>query len=344
MPEAEYLQFGGQAVVEGVMMRSPKHFAVACLAPNQEIVVKHEPLEKSWAAQQKWLRLPFIRGGFALIDSMALGIKAMRFASMVQLDPTKQPVPAEPEVAPEAVTPGEGGATYARPQKQEAPPSEQIQSLAIGATLVVSLIFGIGLFVFLPNLIGEYVASKGTDTIKNLVSGLIKFVIFYAYIWLISKLEGIQRVFQFHGAEHKAINCMEAKQELTIENCKAMTRLHPRCGTSFAIVVLIVGFVIFTFIPREIIPVNLTIVKLLIRVLLELPVLFVVAGVSYELIRLAGKFRNTTWVNIMFWPGLMTQYMTTKEPDEKQIEVAIKSLEAVIEAEKESAAATAVSA
>lgn len=324
---SEYLTFGGQAVVEGVMMRSPKHFAVACLAPNGEIVVQQEALEKTWVAKQKWLKLAFIRGGFALFDSMALGIKAMRFASQVQLDETKQAPTADGKPAPTSNV-----------------PNQKIQDQLVAGTMIFSLFFAILLFVFVPNLIGEKLAAAGNDTQKNMVSGLIKFVMFFGYILLISRMEGIKRVFQFHGAEHKAINCMEAGKELTVENCRPITRLHPRCGTSFAVVVLIVGFVVFTFLPRrplEGLGVTGLIPSMLVRVALEIPVLFFVAGISYELIRLAGKFKNATLVNILFWPGLMTQYITTNEPDDKQLEVAIASLNAVIDAERESAAAVA---
>lgn len=323
MPEGEYLQFGGQAVVEGVMMRSPNHFAVAVLAPNKEIVVQQESLSKSWIAKQKWLKFPFVRGSFALIDSMALGIRAMRFASEVQLDDKYQPVAEGEDPTLKAASSGGAG-------------SKTIQDLAIGGTMVISLLMGLVLFVYLPNLIGEKITPGGDAMMKNLVSGVVKAVIFFGYILLIAQMASIKRVFQFHGAEHKAINCMEAGKELTVENCMPITRLHPRCGTSFAVVVLLIGIVVFVFVPRYPVPgVTNLFLSMLVRVAIELPFLFLISGTAYELIRLAGKFRNTLWVNMLFWPGLMTQYITTIEPDEEQMKVAIRSLEAVIEAEEE---------
>lgn len=316
MPQGEYLQYGGQAIVEGVMMRSPRHFAVACRAPNGEIVSKTEPMEKTWIGRQKWLKLPFLRGSWALLDAMALGIKSLRFASNVQLDPA-----------------------YAKPGDAESqkPVDKRIQDASVAGAMILGLALGFVLFNFLPNLLAEQTRNAGirNGTVINLITETVKILFFLGYIYLISLMPEIKRLFMYHGAEHKAINAMEAGQELTLENCRAQTRLHPRCGTSFAIVVLIVSFILFTFVPRY--PLgenNPMIVNVLVRVGLELLILPLIAGISYEAIRIAGKFRDTRLVNLLFAPGLATQLITTKEPEDDQIEVAILSLKLVIDADQ----------
>ncbi len=408
VPKGEYLQYGGQAIIEGVMMRSPKFFSVACRAPNQQIVLRTEAIEKTWIGRQKWLKLPFLRGALAILDSMALGLRSMRFASNVQLDEEYQPLE----------TPGSGAETPLDPAVEQAgkatkaakAPSAKMQDGLIIGTMIVSVVIGLFIFQYLPNLIsagiagnpslkatytqpdgvtaasvrnklqdagmrdvkvteaaGQFVieltpsgklrnakTAEATEELSkaaglapsslvssvhkgvpdwrtNLITEIIKIIMFIGYIWLISRLPEIQRVFQYHGAEHKAINTLEANQELTFENCKAQTRLHPRCGTSFAVIVLIVSLAIFTFIPRPDLP---WLIQSLVRFLVEIPLLLVVAGISYELIRIAGKFRSQKWVGVLFWPGLMTQYITTSEPDEDQIEVALQSLKAAIAAEE----------
>lgn len=323
MPVGEYLQYGGQAIVEGVMMRSPRFFSVACRAPNGEIVIQTEAIEKTWIGKVMWLKRPFLRGTLALLDSMALGIRAMRFAANIQVDEKYQ------KEDPSGATPSASSGAN----------SAKIQDAAIGATMVVSLCFGMLIFNYLPNLIAEYTqrAAHTQDfRIINLVAELVKMVIFLGYIGAIGLLPDIRRVFQYHGAEHKAINTLEADQELTIENCQAQTRLHPRCGTSFAIIVLLLGLLTFTFVPRY--PVTghqgNAIADVTVRFFIELCILPFIAGVAYELLRLAGKFRNEAIVNIAFKPGIWSQYLTTREPANDMVEVALASLKACIEAER----------
>jgi uncharacterized protein YqhQ len=320
MPQGEYLQYGGQAIIEGVMMRSPNYFSVACRAPNGQIIQKTEPLEKSWIGRQKWLKFPFIRGSLALIDAMGLGIRAMRFASDVQLDDKYQAEGAEPAKA---------GTVQS---------GKKIQDAAIGATMIFSFAFAIFIFVYLPNLVAE-LAPKAfgpmSGTLLNFIAGMIKLIFFLGYIWGIGRMKEINEVFKYHGAEHKAINTLEADQELDLAHCRAQTRLHPRCGTSFAMIVLIVSIFLMTFVPRYPItgaPGNMF-KDTGVRFLIDLGILPFIAGISYELLRLAGKFRNQGFVNVLFKPGLWTQYLTTREPDEKQIEVALVALQAVIDAE-----------
>jgi uncharacterized protein YqhQ len=327
MPEGEYLQYGGQAIVEGVMMRSPRYFAVACRAPNGEIITHVEPLEKTWIGRQKWLKWPFFRGSLALIDAMALGIKSLRFASNIQLDEAY-------------AAPVEGEADKLTSKTADADKSKKIQEAQVAGAMVFGLGFGFFLFNFLPNLLAEQSKRAGVQsgTLINFITEIIKVTFFLGYIWLIGRLPEMKRVFQYHGAEHKAINTLEAIQELNMDNCRAQTRLHPRCGTSFAIVVLIVSMALFTFIPRY--PLgqdHAMILNVIIRVALELLILPIISGIAYELIRIAGKFRNAAIIDALFKPGLMTQYLTTNEPDDSQIEVALAALQLVVDAEKNDA-------
>jgi uncharacterized protein YqhQ len=229
-----------------------------------------------------------------------------------------------------------------RPAEETKKPVEnkKLQDATVVGAVVVGLALGIALFNLLPNLISAAFNSKvgvKADWRINLTTEIVKVVFFIGYIWLIGQMKEVKRIFQYHGAEHKAINAMEAEQELSRQNCLAQTRLHPRCGTSFAIVVLIVSILLFTFIPRP--PGPNAIVVGLLRFLMELPLLPVVAGISYELIRFAGKFRSQSFVMALFWPGLMTQYLTTREPDPDQVDVAIRALENVLEAERTAATA-----
>jgi len=337
MPQGEYLQYGGQAIFEGVMMRSPRFFSVACRAPNGEIVTQTEALEKTWVGRQKWLKFPFLRGSLALVDAMALGIKAMKFASNVQLGAEYQKPGGEGgNPTPSAAKMPESTAAA------EAPAKNRVQDVAVGGAMVSGIAMGFLLFVFLPNWLAEGLKRFGVSASMqlNFASGLIKIVFFLGYLALIGQMQAIKDVFRYHGAEHKAINTLEAEQELSLGNCQAQTRLHPRCGTSFAVIVLIVSLFVFTFVPRY--PLgehSFGLFNVLIRVGLEILILPIIAGISYELLRLAGKFRNQTLVNLAFKPGIWTQFLTTREPNEGQIEVALVALKNVLQAEKGSAAA-----
>jgi len=331
VPQGEYLQYGGQAIIEGVMMRSPRHFAVAVRAPNKEIVLHCEPLEKTWIGRQKWLKLPFLRGSLALLDAMALGYKALKFSTDVQLEPKYQPVQDEATLEKEVAS---------NPKDAKVKKSEKaLQSAAVGGAMVLGLAIGLLLFNYLPNFLATLLRNVGVQNMItiNFVTEVIKVIFFLGYIGLIGLLPEIKEVFKYHGAEHKAINTLEAEQELTLENCKLQTRLHPRCGTSFAIIVLIVGMIVFTFMPKPQFP-DSRIVESILRFAVELPALPIIAGVSYELIRFAGRMKNSGFVQSLFAPGLMTQYLTTKEPDFGQIEVALVALQAVVEAEEDDAA------
>lgn len=379
---AAILQYGGQAVIEGVMMRSPRFFAVACRKPNGEIVVQREDVDKSILGKLKWLNVPFLRGTLALIDAMALGSRALAFASHVQLEAeqTAQQNRSEREAARtaqqesyergagqlaqqnggQATSLSEAGPLDDRDFSATPPPLRQaaaeltavaasaangpitspgaggsrgkINDIQVGGSLLFGLAFGLLLFVLVPTWITgalKHFAPGLTvthhDRWLNVTDGVIKMVIFFGYISLISLMPQIRRVFMYHGAEHKAINTLEAGQALTRENALAASRIHPRCGTSFIFVVLVINLIVFAFLPR---PDNI-----LARFLLHMAVIPLVAGISYEVIRLAGRFRRFPLVMAVFAPGMWSQYLTTREPDSSQVEVALAALYAVLEAE-----------
>lgn len=308
--KGEYLQFGGMAVPEGVMMRSPNFYSVACRAPSGQIVVKTEPLDKTFLKKLDFLKKPFLRGSLAMIDTMALGTRAMRFASDVQLAGT------------------EGGSA----------PSKGMDNLALLGAVVGSLAFGFFVFKVVPESLAQTVLSGQRDARgigTNYLAEVIKVVLFLGYLSLIRLYPPILEVFRYHGAEHKAINVIEADETLTPEHALAQTRLHPRCGTNFAIVVLLIGLLIFPLIPRFGQSDALPILVVLMRLGIELVILPIIAGVAYEIIRAAGKAKNQAWVNILLRPGLATQLITTAEPAQKHVEVAIASLESVIKAERQ---------
>ena len=337
----ERAQYGGQAVVEGVMMRSPRFFAVACRRlSNNEIVLKREPVENH-LRKVMWLNRPFLRGTLALIDAMALGMRALTYAANVQAADEsaegKSEVPAAGAVglamgegAPAAPLSGAGGAT--------APEAQAINGIAIGVTTVLALLLGFGLFWTLPAFLTDKALPTHGRLLSNLVEGGIRLLIFFAYVGLISCMKHVQRVFQYHGAEHKAINTLEARLPVTLENARQASRIHPRCGTNFIFIVLITSVVVFSIIPRHTFHDGLG--PLLQTAGLRLLLLPVVAGVAFEILKWAGGNRDKAWAQALIAPGLWTQYLTTRVPDDGQIEVAIAALQSVWDKEHEAAPVT----
>ncbi len=292
----ENLQYGGQAVIEGVMMRSPRYFAVACRHPNGEIVLKLEDLANSWLARLKWLNRPFLRGTLALLDAMALGIRALRFSADVQLEEQTQTVQ-----------------------------QKRINDLAIGSTMIVGLLVGLGLFVALPTTLTQLLPWKH-PVLLNMLDGVIRIALFIGYVLAVGSLKEIRRVFQYHGAEHKAINTFEAELPLTMENARQQSRIHPRCGTSFVMVVLILAIFVFSLTGRP---------PIWIRIPLHIALLPLVAGIAYEAIKFAGKHKGSRFTRWLLAPGLWSQHITTREPEEAHIEVALRALQAVVERERQ---------
>ncbi len=302
----KYSGVGGQAVMEGVMMRNGEKYAVAVRKPDKEIDVQVfdyvGPIKN-----KKWKNLPIVRGVLNFIDSLYLGMTTlMHSASFFEDEDEKK--------ATEGMTEEEKKAYKEKEKKQE--------SAMLGGTVVVSIVLAVAIFFVLPYLISAF-CQKFIEShlLITLLEGVIRLTIFILYVWVISFMEDIRRTYMYHGAEHKCINCIEHGLELNVENVRKSSKQHKRCGTSFLLIVMLISIIFFMFIEVE-----SGILKLVIRLLL-IPV---IAGVSYEFIRLAGRSDNG-FVNILSAPGLWMQKLTTKEPDDDMIEVAIASVEAVFD-------------
>lgn len=297
------LQYGGQAVIEGVMMRSPRYFAVACRAPDGQIILKTEDLTRSWLTRLRWLNRPFLRGTLALLDAMALGIRALRFSADVQLEDQLSTVQ-----------------------------QKRINDAAIGTTMVVGLLIGIALFVALPTTLTQLLPWKH-PILLNMLDGVIRIALFLAYVTAVGQLREIRRVFQYHGAEHKAINTFEAGLPLSLDNAREQSRIHPRCGTSFVIIVLLLAIFVFSLTGRP---------PIWIRIPLHILLLPLVAGIAYEAIKFAGRYKQSRFTRWLLAPALWSQHLTTREPEDAQIEVALRALQAVVEQESQSVAQVSV--
>ena len=340
MPKGEYLQYGGLALIEAIMMRTPKFYAVACRAPNGEIILFSDPMEKTWIGRQQWVKLPFIRGVFGILDSMILGNKCMKLAAFVQQDEAFMTAEQIATRDAEQLGKMKGDTEALKLAQLENKKNNEKKATAFVIALAVIIGLSAGFFIFniLPNAVAEMTQRKmgQTDgTFINYVAEIIKMIVFIGYLWLISLLPDIKEVFRYHGAEHKAINVLEAGQEMTKENVLKQSRIHPRCGTSFAIIVLLLSLIFMPLVPRY--PITGTQGNpwqdIPVRILVELFIFPIISGIAYELLRLAGKWRNQSWVNFAFAPGMWTQRITTKEPNEKHVECAIEALNEVIRME-----------
>jgi len=281
---------GGQAVLEGVMMRGVSTWAVAVRKPDDSIDVQSFPLV-SVLKKHRLLRLPVVRGSVALFESLRIGFKALGIAANAQLEDDE----------------------------------EEISGKAWTGTIIVALALSIGLFFLLPAVITN-LSGAGDDNgiVFVVIEKVIRIAIFLGYLWLISRMKDLQRVFEYHGAEHKTISCYEAGLDLTPENAQRFSRLHPRCGTSFLLIVMIVA--IFVFAPFG----KMDWHWLLISRVVGIPL---VAGLAFEAIKWFGRNRTRRWARILMWPGLQLQRLTTREPDLAQLAVAIAALQAVLDVE-----------
>ena len=291
---------GGQAVIEGVMMRSPKSFTVAIRKSNGQIMIKKEPYI-ALTERFKFLKIPIIRGAVVLIESLYLGIKALSFSAEEAME----------EENPETKT------LDAKKEKK----GEIFVTLWLILSLLMGFALALFIFFYLPLILVELTGVKG-GFLFNLIDGLIRITFFLIYIWAISLWKSMRRVFEYHGAEHKSIFAFEAGEDLTPENIKKYSTHHPACGTSFLLIVMVVSILVFMFLGRP-----HTISERLTR-LLFVPL---IAGISYEFTRLSRKRRNSKIVKILTAPGLWLQKITTKEPDEKQLKVAIAALKSALE-------------
>lgn len=299
---------GGQALIEGVMMIGPKNAAIAVRKPDGEIIID----KKTLPPKHKFLKIPVIRGGFALFRQMVLGIKALMYsAEFVELENGEQYEPSRIEKFIDRLF------------------GDKFKDAAIYFAVIVSLAFSIGLFVMLPNLLVSFLRfnknSVSGVVLYNLFEGILRVVIFFGYLILASMMKDIKRVWEYHGAEHKTIHCYENEEELTVENARKYTTKHPRCGTSFLFLVMIVSVIMFSFLGWHSIWIN---------ILSRLLLIPLVAGVSYEIVKLAGRSDGKI-AKLISAPGMFFQLFTTKEPDDEQLEVAIAAFKNVLVEEKD---------
>lgn len=289
---------GGQAVLEGIMMKNGPKYAVAVRKPDGEIEIKVEEY-KSLVKWEKLTKIPFVRGVFNFIDSMALGMKTLTYSASFWED-------AEAIVLTE----------------EEMKKKEKQEDIIMTITMIVSVLLALGLFMVLPyfvsNLFSGIIKSR---FLRTTIEAVVRIALFIGYVTLISRMKDIQRVFMYHGAEHKCINCIEHGLELTVENVRKSSKQHKRCGTSFLFFVVLVSIVVCFFITVE---------SPILRVAIRIALLPVIAGISYELIKLAGSSENPI-ISFLSVPGMAMQNLTTKEPEDDMIEVAIAAVEEVFD-------------
>lgn len=311
---------GGQALIEGVLMRGPELMAIAVRKPDKEIDLKVEKVN-TLGMRYKIFRTPFIRGVVSLIESLTMGTKALMHSAEFFEEDEEMEIEEDVEVSKIAEK-----ILGDKAIKIKTYLLRKLKEWELSIALVVSLVLAVGIFMLLPNLITSFIGRNIESSIAlNLIEGLIRIIIFLIYVVWVAKVDDIKRVFQYHGAEHKSIHCYENGEELTVENVRKYSILHPRCGTSFLFMVMIVSVLVLSFFgwPNP-----------LLRVLVRILMFPVIAGITYEINRLIGR-SSSKLCYLLSYPGLMIQkYATVKEPDDEQIQVAIESLKAVIPKEE----------
>ena len=290
---------GGQALIEGILMRGPLGIVIAIRKKDGDILIKRETVK---APKNKFLKLPLVRGIFALGQSMKIGIGALNLSA-------------------KHFDVGEAEEETWFDRMMEKLFKEKAEDALIVFSMIISLLMAVGLFMVLPTVVIAFF-RKFTDSriVLSIFEGILKMTLFITYILLISKMKDIRRVFQYHGAEHKAIHCLESGKELTVENAREFTTLHPRCGTSYMFFLLALSIAVFSFVSWTSIPV---------RIILKLLFLPLIAGLSYEFLKYSGR-SNSKVIALISRPGLLMQKITTVEPDDKQLEIAITALKEVV--------------
>ncbi len=300
------MQVGGQAVMEGVMMRAPGAVATAVRKPNGDIVVKREVF-RSWLETRPWLATPVLRGAVGLIEMMILGIRTLNWSAEIAVEEEEK----------------------AKAEK-EGKEVKKASNWELVLTLVISLILGVAVFFAVPLILTTWLFDVENSAVSfNLLSGGIRVTILLLYMWGISLLPDVFRLFQYHGAEHKSIFAFEEEQSVDLDRAKSYTTLHPRCGTSFLLIVMVTAIISFAFVDALIIQL-LGYINLPIRILSHLPLIPLVGGLSYEIIKFSARHTETPWGRVLVAPGLWLQHITTKEPDDRQLEVALVSLKSAL--------------
>ncbi len=295
---------GGQAVIEGIMMKNKEHYSVAVRTQSNEIEVAVEEYE-SFAPSKRFTEIPFIRGVFNFIDSLILGTRALTFSSSFYEEVDEKDRGKDKEKVIDRML------------------GKNSEKILMGLTIAFSVVAAVVIFMLLPYFISRFFSQWiPSDTVVAILEGVIRILIFVGYVTLISLMKDIRRVYMYHGAEHKCINCVEKGYPLNVENVKKCSRQHKRCGTSFMLFVMLVSILFFIFIRVE---------DPVMRVVVRILLIPVIAGVSYEVIRLAGNNSNNIVIKVISAPGMWLQKLTTKEPDDSMIEVAIAAVEAVFD-------------
>ncbi len=314
--EKKYSGIGGQAGMEGIMMRNEDRYSVAVRKQDGEIELKVEEYKPGWGTSGI-TKLPFIRGIFVMINSLVLGYSTLSWSAEFFAEEEEETA-KEKKPDPEASKP-------AASEKQAADQGEKKNDMGLlmVLSLVLSVVLSIVIFMLLPWFVTELIRKHLTDSniVLSIVEGVLRLLIFVGYVAAISLMDDIKRVYMYHGAEHKCINCIENGMELKVENVMKSSRLHPRCGTSFMLFVMIISIILFFFIRTD---------SRLVRLCSRIVLIPVIAGISYEVIRLAGS-SSSPLVKILSAPGLALQRLTTREPDESMAEVAIAAVEAVFD-------------
>ncbi|MDW5298841.1 MAG: DUF1385 domain-containing protein [Sedimentibacter sp.] len=300
LKEVKKTSIGGQALIEGIMMKGPDKIATAVRKPNGEIEVRESEINSLF--KNKFFKLPLIRGSFVLIDALVSGIKELMYSAEFY---------------------GEDYEEDALDKFLKKVFKDKADTAIIYVSVIISLVFSVGIFILGPTLLTNLLKNLVTNIILlNLIGGVIRVFLFVGYVYLVSKLKDIKRVFMYHGSEHKTIHCYEHGEDLTVENVKKYSTFHPRCGTSFMINVMLISIVVFSFFgwPNP-----------MMRLVTRLVMLPVVAGISYELNRYVGKCESeNVLTKIIEYPGFLIQRITTSEPDDSMMEVAITAMKRVI--------------
>lgn len=316
-PPSQFTSIGGQAVIEGVMMRSPHFIAVAVRKPNQKIAIRNRPY-LGIAQKVPFLRKPVLRGVVTLLESMLQGIDALSYSANIAAD--------------------------------EENTGEELSNWAIAGSIVSAFVLGMGLFVALPHFLTALMTSSNglavtaQSPIFHLLDGVLKMGILLIYVYAIAMMKDIRRVFQYHGAEHKSIYTFEAGEELIVENARKWTTLHPRCGTSFLLFLVLISIAVFSII----FPLfhltefsNVPILNHALMIVVKIVLMFPVAGLAYEFIKMCACRMENPLFRVLIWPGMILQKLTTREPTDDQLEVALASLRQVLRMEKDAETAKA---
>lgn len=297
----EKVSVGGQALIEGVMMKGPDGLAMAVRKSDGEIVVKKEPVSK--IEKSKLYKIPVLRGVIAFFNSMIIGVRAITYSAEFF---------------------EEGNSQYDKSKFEkwlEEKLGDKADDIVTYFSVFLALAMALLIFMFIPTFLINFLKNIFTNQlVLSGFEGILKILMFIGYIIIISRMKEIKRVFEYHGAEHKVIYCYESGKPLTPENAREFTTLHPRCGTSFLLFVMIISIILFSFIGWE---------SLIERIIIKLILLPLVAGISYEIIKVAGKSKSKI-MRLLSYPGLMLQKLTTKEPDDSQLEVAIEALKSIL--------------